>query len=292
MTRLEGGLVRNESNTQRRRRGIFLLICFLLPGISSHLAAGQTLVQRDSVGKITGMAFGAAQSGVRSNLQDMVRVHDSLTTDNSGRLRIQLLGGTILNVGSNSQLQVLQYDPVSQATTIELRGGRLRSSVAKLPSATGAFEVLTPYARVTALGGDFSVEVDPTHTRVLVHSGVVVMASAPSDPAAKLALDLVAGQTAIADAKGIAAFELTPDNLEQQSLTATLVPDTPPSAPVSVAVTEAPATKPRSHLQRNLLIVLAIAGGGAAAGVLAGHGGGTSSSTTQPPPSIPTIPGH
>jgi len=102
----------------------------------------------------------------------------------------------------------------------------------------------------------------------------------------------VAGQTAIADAKGIAALELTPDNLEQQSLTATLVPDTPPSAPVSVAVTEAPAPKPRSHLQRNLLIVLAIAGGGAAAAVLAGHGGGGSSSTTQPPPSIPTIPGH
>src|SRR5262249_53734766 len=128
--------------------------------------------------------------------------------------------------------------------------------------------------------------------RVLVHSGVVVMASAPSGPAAKLVLDLVAGQTAISDAKGIGALELTPDNLDQQSLTATLVPDTPPSAPVSVAVTETPTTKPRSHLQRNLLIGLAIAGGGAAAAVLAGHGGGGSSSTTQPPPSIPTIPGH
>jgi hypothetical protein len=283
--------MRNESNTQRRRRGIFLLTCFLLPGISSQFAAGQSLVQRDSVGKITGMAYGATQNGVRSNLQNMVRAHDTLITDNSGRLRLQLLSGTILNVGSSSQLQILNYDAVSQATTVELKGGRVRSRVAKLPSATGTFEVLTPYAKVTALGGDFSVEVDPTHTRVLVHSGVVVMASLPSDPA-KLALDLVAGQTAIADAKGIGALELTPDNLEQQSLTATLVPDTPPSAPVSVAVTEAPTTKPHSHLQRNLLIGLALAGGGAAAAVLAGHGGGGSSSTAQPPPSIPTIPGH
>src|SRR5215472_14039363 len=128
--------MRNESNTQRRRRGIFLLICFLLPGISSQFAAAQTLVQRDSVGKITGMAFGVTQNGVRSNLQDMVRVHDNLATDNSGRLRLQLLSGTILNVGSSSQLQILKYDPVSQATTIELKGGRLRSRVAKLPSAT------------------------------------------------------------------------------------------------------------------------------------------------------------
>jgi hypothetical protein len=284
--------MRNESNTQRRRRGIFLLICFLLPGISSQFAAAQALVQRDAVGKVTGMASTATQNGVRSNLQDMVRAHDTLITDNSGRLRLQLLSGTILNVGSGSQLQILNYDPVSQATTVELKAGRLRSRVARLPSATGAFEILTPYAKVTALGGDFSVEVDPSHTRVLVHSGVVVMASAPSDPAAKLALDLVAGQTAISDARGIGALELTPDDLEQQSLTATLVPDTPPSAPVSVAVTEAPITKPRSHLQRNLLIGLVIAGGGAAAAVLAGHGGGGSSSTTQPPPSIPTIPGH
>ena len=55
--------------------------------------------------------------------------NDLLKTEQKGRLRAGLTDGSILSLGSNSELRVVQHDAASQQTSLEMNLGKVRSKV-------------------------------------------------------------------------------------------------------------------------------------------------------------------
>ena len=98
---------------------------------------------------------------------------DLVTTDRGGRARISLDDGSILNVGSDSQLRVVQHDAANQRTQIQLAYGRLRVSAVRLARAGSNFEVRTPTAVAGVVGTDFALESSNNTTSLQVYEGSV-----------------------------------------------------------------------------------------------------------------------
>jgi hypothetical protein len=137
----------------------------------------QVAAQAQSAGKI-------ARLIPTVNLQHGTRVHsaaagaqvvwgDMVSTDPGGRARITLDDGSILNVGSNSSIRIVQHDAANQRTQIDLAYGRLRSSAVKLARAGSSFEVRTPTAVAGVVGTDFQVEHENDISSVHVFEGKV-----------------------------------------------------------------------------------------------------------------------
>jgi ferric-dicitrate binding protein FerR (iron transport regulator) len=204
-------------------------------------------------------------------------------------MSIELQDGSILNVGSDTQLRIVNHDSLTGETLVDLSSGRLRSRVVKLRG-SGKFEISTPHATITALGTDFLLDVSAPSTQVIVYSGVVVVTAGggPTDSAARLVLDVAAGQDVVVDGKGISHLELTADNTAQQTMAETTVPE----QPASTITEHEPTPKKSSHAGRNTLIAgLAV---GAVVGAALGLRGAKSQSTTSTstPIPTPTIPAH
>ena len=98
---------------------------------------------------------------------------DLVTTDSEGRARILLDDGSILNVGSNSQIRVAQHDAANQRTEIQLAYGRLRASAIRLTRPGAKFEVRTPTAVAGVVGTDFDTEFTNEITSIHVYEGSV-----------------------------------------------------------------------------------------------------------------------
>ena len=262
-------------------------MCFLLSPFHQFAVADSGGGER--VGKITGVVAAAAQSGARLNLQDPVSARSELTTDESGRLRIQLEEGSILSVGSGSHLRILKQNLLTGETLVDLSSGRLRSRVTRVRKAGGKFEILTPHARITALGTDFFLDVSPARTYVVVYTGVVVVSSGRESDSSgsRLVMDVAAGQNVVVQGKDVSHLQMTADEVERATIAQTAIQEELASEEVKYVS----AGKTQSHTSRNLLIAVAVAAG-AIGGGLAAKGGGSKSSTTTTPVSIPSIPGH
>jgi hypothetical protein len=281
--------MKNKIGAQRFQRGVALLLCFVLSpstglGFSDipKTAAGET------VGTVTGLVSAGARNGIRARLKDVVRASDNLTTDRSGRLRIELQDGSILSAGSDTQLKIVNHDPLTGETLVDLSNGRLRSQVVRVRR-SGKFEITTPHATITALGTDFFLDVSTPSTQVFVYSGVVVVAAGrgPTDAGSRLVVDVAAGQNVVIDPRGISHLQITPDEMQQQTIAETTVPE----EYVPVVAEKEPTAKKPSHTARNTLLV------GLAAGAIAGAVLGLRGSKSQQPaassPTIPpTIPPH
>jgi hypothetical protein len=98
---------------------------------------------------------------------------DVIKTDRGGRARIALDDGSILNVGSDSQLKVVQHDAASQKTNLELNYGRLRASAVRLARAGSTFEVRTPTAVAGVVGTGFDLSFVNDITSLSVNEGSV-----------------------------------------------------------------------------------------------------------------------
>jgi FecR-like protein len=98
---------------------------------------------------------------------------DLVTTDRDGRARIVLDDGSILNVGSDSQIRIVQHDAGNQRTQIQLAYGRLRASAIRLARPGSSFEVRTPTAVAGVVGTDFALEFANDMTSVHVYEGSV-----------------------------------------------------------------------------------------------------------------------
>src|ERR1039457_80180 len=70
--------------------------------------------------------------------------NDLLQTDARGRLRAGLTDGSLLSLGSNSALKVVQHDAVSQQTSIDMSYGKLRNQGVKITKPDGKSEAKTP----------------------------------------------------------------------------------------------------------------------------------------------------
>jgi len=272
------------------QRGVALLLCFLIsPSTGFGFSDVDKTAAAETVGRVTGVVSVATRNGAHVRLKDVVWAKDNLVTDNSGRMSIELQDGSILNVGSDTQLRIVNHDPLTEETLVDLSGGRLRSRVIKVRGA-GKFEIATPRATITALGTDFLLDVSASSTQVFVYSGVVVVTAGggPTDSVPRLVLDVAAGQNVVVDRKGVSHLQLTPDNAEQQTMAETTVPE----QPASTISENVPPRRKSSHAWRNTVIGGLAVGAvvGAALGFLRSRSQSTTSTSTPLPP--PTIPAH
>jgi hypothetical protein len=104
---------------------------------------------------------------------DAVYWQDVVRTLENGRVRIRLLDSSLLNIGARSSMRIVQHDPQSQQTQLELSFGTLRGEIKKLSKSGGHFEIQTPTAVIGVVGTVFDVDASETTTHIHVLEGKV-----------------------------------------------------------------------------------------------------------------------
>lgn len=132
------------------------------------------------------------------NRGDQVIWEDLLRTEPSGRVRLVLDGGSILSLGSESRLRVVEHNEQSQQTALQLQFGRVRAEVVKLARTNARFEIRTNTAVCGVLGTDFFVEATEKSTRVIVFKGLVKVTPIVAGAVAGAVATVGAGQATTA----------------------------------------------------------------------------------------------
>jgi hypothetical protein len=218
--------------------GVLCVLLANLPAVCAPPPAGQ------HAGQVNALIPAATKNDQATKVKDDLAWNDLLKTAASGRLRAGLDDGSILSVGSNSELRVLQHDAASQQTSLEMNAGRLRSKVVKITQPNGKFEVHTPNAVIGVIGTDFYVEYGSNKTTVICYTGTVTVtplggAHASNNPSnAGNVVTLTAGQMVEVTTElppGGYQSQPTPSDLQRASIDSTDVPDLPPPAVAGVA---------------------------------------------------------
>lgn len=216
------------------KRALAVILCLMVSNLPV-LAAG---AQR--AGQINALMPAATRNDKPAKAKDDLDWNDVLKTTASGRVRAGLTDGSILSLGPNSELKVVQHDAASQQTSLEIGAGQLRSKVVKITQPGGKFQVKTPNAVIGVVGTDFYVEYAGGNTRVICYTGEVWVS--PSSGAQAVGqssgtVHLTAGQTVLVSSVIPAAGLLpgpTPLDLQQSSIAGTSVSDTLPGAAAGV----------------------------------------------------------
>ncbi len=107
--------------------------------------------------------------------RDVVNEKDVVRTLKTGRVRIELLDGSVLNVGAGSVMRIIKHDAEAQQTQAELTLGLMRAEVVKLTQPGGSFKVQTPTAVMDVVGRDFIVKAEIDVTVVYCLEGMVAV---------------------------------------------------------------------------------------------------------------------
>ena len=178
-------------------------------------------------------------AGTALNGNDAIDTGDIVTTKESGRLRIVISDGSILNIGTGSTLKIARYEPQAHQTQIEFTSGHMRVEVAKQTQPGSSWEVQTATAVAGGGGADFIVEAQPDATTVLCIGGLTSVRNA--DPAVTGRLILYAGQfTTVARGAAPSAPKLAANTVLQSQVDQTTVGALAPGAP-GAAMPAAPA---------------------------------------------------
>ncbi len=246
-------------------------LCFLLCTLPV-LAGPQAGAQH--AGQISAMIPAATRNSQPAKVKDDLQWNDLLKTTHSGRLRAGLDDGSMLSLGSDSELRIVQHDSASQQTSLEMNFGKVRSQVVKITQPAGKFQVTTPNAVIGVIGTDFYVAYGVNKTTVICYEGQVSVT-----PTGQAQVQNNTGQTSgnsilvsagqmveivtIIPAGGFHTKQ-TPVAVQQSSQLATDVPENgpPPGRP----------GKGNGHTVRNLIIGSAIAIG-LSVGIAVGTGG-------------------
>jgi FecR protein len=148
---------------------ILLSVLLVFPGplAAQARSAGQIARLVGAVNLQHGPRVVLASSGAKVFWGDLV------TTLQDGRARIALDDGSILNVGSNSNLKIIQHDAVNQRTQLQLAYGRLRFSAVRLAHRGSSFQVRTPTAVAGVVGTSADVSFVNEITSLSVDEGSV-----------------------------------------------------------------------------------------------------------------------
>lgn len=147
-------------------------MCFLLsalPVLSDPQSNGQP------AGKIDAMIPATTLNTQEAEVKEDLHWNDLLATEHTGRVRADLTDGSMISLGSDSQLRVVQHDGASQQTSLEMSFGKVRSQVVKITKPGGKFQMTTPNAVIGVIGTDFYVEYVPNlnRTTVICYEGQV-----------------------------------------------------------------------------------------------------------------------
>jgi hypothetical protein len=151
------------------RRFTALVLSTLLGGLPA-LADPQT---GQSAGQINALIPAATKNSKAAKAKDELNWNDLLQTDHAGRVRAGLQDGSILSLGSDSELRIVQHDSAAQQTSLEMDFGKMRSQVVKITKSGGKFEVKTPNAVIGVIGTDFYVGFESNRTTVICYQGQV-----------------------------------------------------------------------------------------------------------------------
>ncbi|PYY11317.1 MAG: hypothetical protein DMG61_19490 [Acidobacteria bacterium] len=263
-------------------RSTTLMLCFLLsplPGFCQTGSSGQL------AGSVTALDQAATRNGSGLSVRDQVQWNDQLQTNNTGRLRLNLRDGSILSLGSNSQMRVVQHNAATQQTTLELLFGRLRSQVVKLTQPNSRFEVRTPTSVAGVIGTDFLLIATADRTTLIVFSGVVQITplnGAGGVPNQSQSVNVNSGQQVEVTTTGDGPVSTVTQQTIQQSIQQTAVSRAGLAAGTNVGV------QAGTSILRTVLIAVGSVAAGAAVGVAVANSQHTS--TPQKLPSGPGIP--
>ena len=214
------------------------------------------VMAENPAGQITALIPAAQRNNRTLKLKEEVAWNDLLRTDRSGRARLSLRDGSILSLGSNSEFQMVEHDPVGQQTLLQLNFGKIRSRVVSISRPGGRFEVRTPLAVVNVLGTDFYTQYDAPSNRfrVICYSGSVKVAGVGKFEGKSETIH--AGQMLEVGLSSFGTPQTTLNAVQQDSIAET--------------TTEGPgAINGDSHLLRNVLIGAAAAAAGVVVGLVA-----------------------
>lgn len=145
--------------------------------LSSLLAAMPAMPQAQTgnqpAGQINAMIPAATLNSQTAKVKENLNWNDLLKTEHSGRVRAGLKDGSILSLGSDSELRIVQHDSASQQTSLEMDFGKIRSQVVKINKPSGKFEMKTPNAVIGVIGTDFYVGFQSNTTTVICYKGKV-----------------------------------------------------------------------------------------------------------------------
>jgi hypothetical protein len=245
-----------------------------LPALCAPPAGGQ------NAGQISALIPAATRNSMPAKVKDDLVWNDLLKTEQKGRLRAGLTDGSILSLGSNSELRVVQHDAASQQTSLEMNFGKVRSKVVKVTQPNGKFEVKTANAVIGVIGTDFFVSYEANKTTVICYTGKVWVSPIGNAKVVKNSgqstqdkIEVSAGQmVVISSLIPPAGFQpqSTPSDVMRASAEETSVPD--PLTPIHHA-----------HVVRDVLIGAAAAGAGWAVAVTQLNTNGTVARTQCDP---------
>ncbi len=265
------------------KRVTAMLVCFMISPLAA-LCEPQGGAQR--AGQIDALIPAATRNAQTVKAKDEIDWNDLLKTAHNGRVRAGLTDGSILSVGSDSELRVVQHDATSQQTSLELDYGKVRNQVTNITKSGGKYELKTPNAVIGVIGTDFVTLYKSNKTTVWCLKGHVrvtplgkVAKSSGQQSSTDNTVTLAEGQmvviTSVIPSAGFQPTSTPPDEA-QTILLSTDVPDgnlPPPGDNKYVNPT---------HAMRTLLVGGAIAVGlGVGLGLGAGHGSGGGVGVTQ-----------
>jgi ferric-dicitrate binding protein FerR (iron transport regulator) len=126
-------------------------------------------------GQINALIPAATRNSTPAKVKEELDWNDLLQTEHSGRVRAGLKDGSILSLGSDSELRIVQHDSASQQTSLEMDFGKVRSQVIKITKPGGKFEMKTPNAVIGVIGTDFYVAFESNTTTVICYKGQVMV---------------------------------------------------------------------------------------------------------------------
>jgi ferric-dicitrate binding protein FerR (iron transport regulator) len=236
-------------------RLLAILLCFLL--IPLPIWAG------NAAGQVAAVNATASRNNHPLQPKEQIDWKDVLRTDRTGRARLTLRDGSIVSLGSGSELQVVQHEPTTQQTILQLYSGRVRSRVVSITRSDGKFEVRTPTATASVVGTDFFVEYLPAGNsfRLICYSGIVQVTG--NDSWAGHRESVHAGQMITINAGGFGPAQATPNAVQQDSIAQT-------------ASEGGAKVASDTHVLRNVLIGAAVAAAGVAVGLITTTGASAS----------------
>ncbi len=153
---------------------IALLICLLL--VIPADVAGQA-TQPQHAGKLTAVLpvvnviRGPQQTPASTS--EAVYWGDVINTGHLARARVALDDGSVLSVGSDSNLTVTKHDGGAQQTELDLNYGRVRAKAVKQVKPNASFQIRTPTGVAGVVGTDFALDSQGDTTRIVVYEGKV-----------------------------------------------------------------------------------------------------------------------
>jgi hypothetical protein len=249
------------------KRSLAMVLCSLLTGLPAMAQPGGN---NQVAGQINALIPAATRNSQTAKVKEELNWNDLLKTEKTGRVRAGLKDGSILSVGSDSELRIVQHDTVSQQTELEMDFGKVRSQVTKVTKAGGKFEMKTPNAVIGVIGTDFYTSFEGNKTTVICYKGQVTVTPVGNAVVAgsSSAITVSAGQMVVVTSDVPPAEpSQTPSDVLEASLAATAV--------------VAEATPHHGHLVRNVLIGSGLAVG-LGLGLYYGTRGGGGNGTCKP----------